>query len=485
LDPEAGAPSQERIAATIHPEDLPAVRKATEALSAGPLTALDIEHRVVWPNGEVRYVHERGEAVRDEQGKPIRVIGVVHDITLRKQYERSLIQAKDAADNANRIKTDFLATMSHEIRTPMTSVLGFADLLSRDDVPPAKRQGYVEKIVRNGRHLLELIDDILDLSKIEAGRLTLQKARFSPALEITQAVDILREQAERKGIRVSVELDSSLPDAMQSDPMRFRQILINLLGNAVKFTDHGDVIVGARLVEPGPAAQVEVTVSDTGIGIPPEQRHALFHPFAQGGGSLPRRLGGTGLGLALARNLAQALGGDVALLSSERGRGSIFRVRVRQYLDAPNAAAVLALDGGVTLRFASDGLNGFPPGLRVLVVEDNADIQEIVRRILESVGAVVTSAGNGQECLNRVNEAAFDLIVMDMQMPVVDGFEATQRLRARGFRLPIVAITAFALSGEREKCLAAGCNEFLAKPVDSLALIQTVARLATPPEARA
>jgi signal transduction histidine kinase/CheY-like chemotaxis protein len=477
-DPAAGPPSYERLRATIHPEDLPGVKAAAnEARREGK--ALDLQHRILWPSGEIRYVHQRGEAVRDPAGTVVRIIGVVHDVTVRKQDEASLIRAKDAADTANRTKTDFLASMSHEIRTPMTSVLGFADLLARSDVPAHKRHAYIEKILRNGRHLLELIDDILDLSKIEAGHLTLQKARFSPAQEINQAVDLLREQAERKGIGLNVDLDPSLPATMASDPMRFRQILINLIGNAVKFTDHGVVAVTARGTGAEPEAHLEVTVRDTGVGIPPEQRETLFKPFAQGPARGARRLAGTGLGLALARNLARALGGDLMLLGSANGTGSAFRARVRQELDAPDAP-VLALAGGVSLRFELGGPQGFPSGLRVLVVEDNADIQEIVRRILESVGAKVTCVGNGEECLVRMEEEDFDLIVMDMQMPVLDGFAATERLRARGFRQPVVAITAFAVSGEREKCLAAGCSEFLAKPVDSLALIQTVARLAAP-----
>jgi CheY-like chemotaxis protein len=272
-----------------------------------------------------------------------------------------------------------------------------------------------------------------------------------------------------------MEIQEPFPPSMMSDQTRFRQILLNLIANAIKFTDHGEVAVAARGMPRGDGPRMlEVTVRDTGVGITAEQRASLFQPFSQADVLAGRPRGGSGLGLALARNLARALGGDLVLVGSEGTGGSTFRLDVRLELE-PLAPTTVPLGDGFALQVDPNrGVSGFPGGTRVLLVEDNADIQEIVRRILESIGAEVATAENGLECLRHVESGAFDLVVMDMQMPMLDGFETSRRLRRSGCKTPIVAITAFAMSGEREKCLSAGCNDFLVKPVDALSLIRTV-----------
>lgn len=468
----------ELIQSRIHPDDVKAVNEASANVRDKALP-MDLDHRILLPNGLIRWVSERGEVLKDRDGKPIKVIGTVYDMTLQKQYEQSLIAAKEAADDANRTKSTFLANVSHEIRTPMSSVLGFAELLSIPDLPPEKHQAYVDKILRNGRHLLALIDDVLDLSKIEAGHLIIQPIRFSPQTEVAQAVDLLRAEADKKGLKIVTTWEPDLPATIQNDPIRFRQILINIVGNAVKFTDGGEVRITARPV----GDQIEVMVEDSGPGISPEFHAALFQPFSQAKPQSHKR-SGTGLGLALARRLARALGGDARLVHSVVGAGSTFSVRVARHLEKDPRQNALLLENGMTIRLeVGNALAGFPQGARILIAEDNPDIQELVRRVLEAAGANVTATSNGIQCLKASEDKHFDLVLMDMQMPELDGFETTATLRKRGFKGPIVALTAFAMSGERQKCFAAGCNDFLAKPVESLLLIKTIAKWVKAPVA--
>ncbi len=477
IDPQAPLTAQ-LIQSRIHPDDVRALADAN--LKCRQLgVPMNIDHRIVLPDGTIRWVAERGEVLKDAEGKPVKIIGTAFDLTLQKQYEQSLIAAKEAADDANRTKSTFLANVSHEIRTPMSSVLGFAELLSLPDISDERHKTYTDKILRNGRHLLALIDDVLDLSKIEAGHLIIQPLRFSPQTEVNQAIDLLRAEADEKAVRITTTWDKDFPADIQNDPTRFRQILINIIGNAIKFTDRGEVRVSARPV----GEELEVTVEDTGVGIAPEFHTALFQPFAQAKPQ-PQKRSGTGLGLALARRLARALGGDVKLVSSVVGDGTTFCVRIARHLAQDPRQNALLLENGMTIRLeVGNALAGFLRGTKILIAEDNPDIQELVRRVLEAAGANVTTTSNGVQCLKASEGKSFDLVLMDMQMPELDGFETTSRLRKGGFHGPIVALTAFAMSGERQKCFAAGCNDFLAKPVESLLLIKTVAKWVKAPVA--
>ncbi len=397
------------------------------------------------------------------------------------------------AEAANRSKSEFLANMSHEIRTPMTAILGFADaLLDEPDpekAPPEWREA-VETIRRNGEHLLALINEILDLSKIEAGKLDVQQTRCSPAELLADVASLMRVRAEQKRLALEVEYAGPIPETICTDAFRLRQILINLVGNAVKFTKTGGVRIVTRLLrEPGSPPRIRFDVVDTGIGLAEDQIDRLFRPFTQADSSTTRKFGGTGLGLNITKRLAEMLGGDVAVASTP-GKGSTFSVTVET---GP-------LDGIALLETRSTpGSHPTPPsstsaappasrpsGCRILLAEDGPDNQRIIALLLEKAGAVVTVAENGREALDgalaaRDRGEPFDLIPMDVQMPVMDGYLATRELRARGYTGRIVALTAHAMPEDRRQCLDAGCDDYATKPIDRARLLEVVAGYAATP----
>ena len=397
----------------------------------------------------------------------------------------SLMRAREKALDATRLKSEFLANMSHEIRTPMTAILGFADELeatlpSRAADDPARVA--LLTIQRNGEHLLTLINGILDLSKIEAGKLEITRTRFSPIELVADVVRLLAPRAREKGLGLAAVCAGPVPETIHSDAVRLRQIVINLVGNAIKFTSAGEVRVVIRLaaLDASVGRLLEITVEDTGLGLDREQQQTVFEPFTQVQGSAMREFSGTGLGLSLSRRLARLLGGDIDV-ESVLGRGSRFTARiaagalegVRMCLPAEIDALVAA-----PAKFAvplSTVLRG-----RVLVAEDGPDNQRLLRAILSRAGLEVEVVANGELASGRALAAwelgePFDLVLMDMQMPVLDGYQATRRLRAAGYPGPVIALTAHAMSGDREKCLQAGCDDFATKPLvraDLLARIE-------------
>ncbi|MDB5101400.1 MAG: hypothetical protein JWM80_5821 [Cyanobacteria bacterium RYN_339] len=382
-------------------------------------------------------------------------------------------RAREEAEAANEAKSQFLASMSHEIRTPLTAMLASADLLTDGDA--AARTDYAHLIRRNGEHLLALINDILDLSKIEAGELTVERIPCKLGPLFADMASLMRARAVEKGVAFDVELATPVPSLVESDPTRLRQIVFNLVGNAVKFTERGRVHVALRY-EGGVLA---VVVSDTGVGIPADQLPGLFQPFRQGDASMTRRFGGSGLGLAISRHLATALGGTIEV-ESQPGVGSTFTFRapvvslgdtgpITSLAVAPNAPA----ETNQTL------------GGRVLFAEDGPDNQLLIRVLLQKLGLEVLVVENGQLAVDAVSEQGpFDLVLMDMQMPVMDGYTATARLRELGYAGPIVALTAHAMAGERERCLAAGCDGYLSKPVDRAELRGLLAKILGQPSPR-
>jgi signal transduction histidine kinase/ActR/RegA family two-component response regulator len=389
---------------------------------------------------------------------------------------RELAETNASLAAANRAKSEFLANVSHEVRTPMTAILGFADTLAERDVAGPERAEIIDTIRRNGRHLLAILNDVLDLSKIEAGRMRVERIPCSLRQIVEETASLLRARADEKRLALVVEWALPLPETIQSDPVRVRQILNNLVGNAIKFTESGSVHV--RVALSGPSLVIDVV--DTGIGMSAQQIARLFQPFTQADSSTTRRFGGTGLGLAISRRMAQLLGGDIEV-SSTPGSGSRFRVSFDpgpldgsdwlREVDAPPAQPVSAPAPPIvgTLRG------------RILVAEDTSDTRKLLRRVLERAGLGVDAAQNGAEARAMALAAVragepYDVVLMDMQMPEMDGYEATSRLRAEGYRGVILALTAHAMTGEREKCVAAGCDDYATKPIDRATLLATLAR---------
>ena len=397
------------------------------------------------------------------------------DVTALEEKKTQLEKSRETAEEANRAKSDFLARMSHDIRTPMNAILGFTEALRTGLVKDeAQRLEHLNTIHTSGKHLLELINDILDLSKIEAGHMEVELIRVSPHRLIHDVASVLSAPAREKGIDFEYGSVGGLPETITTDPGRLRQILMNLAGNAIKFTETGGVRIMARLLPQRRDSVLVIEVSDTGVGIAAEKVDQVFKPFAQADTSVTREFGGTGLGLAISLHFAEALHGHLSV-ESEAGQGSVLT------LEIPTGS----LEGVPLLEFAevdvsadevgdSEGLLELPPS-RVLVVDDGATNRELATLLLEEAGAEVETAENGQDAVDKVLQNGYDVILMDMQMPVMDGYTATRVLRERGVVTPVIALTAHAMREEEAKCRDAGCSGFLSKPFEFDDLIGAVA----------
>lgn len=450
-----------------------AIRKALESPNDAP-RPLVLELEFNRKDGSTVWVEVNSTLLLAEDGTPVRWVGVSRDITARREFEAQLASARRVAEAADRSKSEFLANMSHEIRTPLTAILGFADLLREEcdsDRLSSTAVDAVATIASNGQHLLDLINDILDLSKIEAGRTNLERNPCSPYQVVADVTALMSVRAQAKGLELKAEFVGPIPETVYTDATRLRQILVNLVGNAIKFTENGAVRVITSLVDDDANPCLRIDVSDTGCGVAEGDESRLFLPFTQADSSTSRRFGGTGLGLAISRKLAHLLGGDIALFS-RLGQGSTFRltletgpikgVTLRDY--RTKSATSQSLQSPRTTR-GRIRLQG-----RVLLVEDGPDNQRLISRILERAGGQVAIAENGRRAcevaLAALAEGApYDLLLMDMQMPIMDGYQATRVLREAGYRGTIIALTANAMVGDERKCLEAGCDAYLTKPI--------------------
>ncbi|MBF0342578.1 MAG: response regulator, partial [Magnetococcales bacterium] len=398
------------------------------------------------------------------------VLTTFFDITRQKEADHELRQAKEAAEAATRVKSDFLATMSHEIRTPMNVVIGMGDVLLESGINE-EQMGYVRKLQRAGDNLLDLINQILDLSKIEAGRLRIEDEPVNVRAIMREVTGLLGMMVENKGLELECIVEEAVPEWVMSDRLRLHQVLLNLLSNAIKFTEQGRITLREKLEDPG---QLHILVEDTGIGIAKEQLENIFDFFVQSDSGITRRYGGTGLGLAISRRLIDLMGGRI-WGESQPGKGSTFHVVLPLRPVAPPV-------GKVTPEEKSDdsGLDG--QAMRVLLVEDSVDNQLLIRTFLKNTPHRLAVAVDGREAVRMVQEATFDVVFMDVQMPVMDGYTATRRIRQWEQEtgrpaLPVVALTAHALNGEEERSREAGCDLYLNKPIKKQRLLEVIGQM--------
>ncbi len=453
--------------ASVHPEDRERIHDTTVKKKLEKYEPFTNEYRLRRWDGQYRWVISSSIPRFDDARGFLGYMGTVIDVHDHKLHEDSLLKGKREAELSNQTKSQFLANMSHEIRTPLNAILGFADLCGDMGCSREERIDFLKRIRWNGDHLLRLIDDILDLAKMESGSQAAQKTEFSIGKIMEETVGSLRALASQKGLSLELRRSLTIPPTVFSDPLRVKQIVTNLVGNAIKFTASGGVKVSVDCNSDG---VVVVEISDSGIGLSLDQQKNLFKPFSQADSSVTRKYGGTGLGLHLSKKLAQSIGGDVVLKHSEVGLGStfVFSFKPEKPPQQAESAAKLPVPTAHHRKLY---------GKKILVAEDSPDSRELIHLYFRSTGAQVLTAENGMEAMAIAWRERPDVILMDVQMPGMDGLEATRRLRAEGFNRPIVALTAHALQDEVDRSFEAGCNYHLTKPVMKDVLLSLVGEL--------
>jgi len=424
--------------------------------------------------------------LRSVAGEVFSILAITRDITELRQREEELLAAKQAAETASRAKSAFLANMSHEIRSPLTAILGFTDLLREDGntpMSPQERLQTIDTIHNAGHHLLVVINDILDLSKIEADKMTVERIETHLINVLAEVQSLMHSKALGKGITLNTRICTPVPKIIMSDPTRLRQILMNLVGNAIKFTDSGSVHVKTGIAQLHGAAHLIIDIEDTGTGLTSEQTRRLFQSFSQADETVTRKHGGTGLGLTICRRLAALMGGNVKLHHSKPGQGSCFRLAL------PLSLPVSSTQTPITMVTMLDVVHPSPAPMiasiqlqgRILLAEDGLDNQRLINFHLKKAGAEVDIADNGKIALDLIEKAKaagkpYDLLLTDMQMPEMDGYTLARTIKNQSSPLPIVALTAHAMAEDRNKCLEAGCDDYTSKPIDRTALLAICAK---------
>ena len=471
VDKDTYSPSYRKSLEAIHPDDR---RKMHASIrEAKPSGRFNFDFRIRKPDGEYLFAYSQGHVVYDVDGNIKKIVGTVQDVTKWKTVEDELRKNKAIAEESVKVKEQFLANMSHEIRTPMNGIIGLSSLLLNTELNHEQKE-YISAIKASGDNLLVIINDILDFSKLEAGKMTFEKTSFNLKETIKFILDILRPKAIQKGILLESSVDNNLPDIIIGDSVRLNQILMNLIGNAIKFTEQGSVSLKVGIIsESSDELGLEFLVRDTGIGIPADKVDSVFESFTQASNNTTRKFGGTGLGLTITKRLVELQDGKL-WVDSKLHEGSVFGFNLTFFKKASSH------DSGPVHTDNEDSLH-YLHGLNVLLVEDNPINQLEAKKVLDNAGCKVVSAENGRIAIEKLHAGEYDIILMDIQMPEMDGYQATEYIRHRmnnpKRHIPILALTASALNGESKRCFEAGMDDYISKPYNSQTLYAKMAAL--------